>query len=169
MAEASQDKQATRAELLRIWGPVVLLGIAAFAYTFTKLEPPAPRQLTLAAGSEGGAYFAFANQYREYLAENDFELTVLETGGSLDNLSRLASGEADLALLQGGVPPGDDLDGTIESLGSLFFEPLWVFHRADLPVERLTDLAGLRLAIGGPGSGTKVLANQLLEDNDIGS
>ncbi|MEM1178296.1 MAG: TAXI family TRAP transporter solute-binding subunit [Acidobacteriota bacterium] len=167
MSDPSQDKGATRADLLRVWGPIVLLGIAAFAYTFSKLEPPAPRELTLAAGGPNGAYFAFAHRYADYLAAHDFELKVLETGGSLDNLTRLESGEADLALLQGGVSPGAALDGQIESLGSLFFEPLWVFHRSDLEVERLTDLVGRRLAIGGDGSGTRVLASQLLEDNDV--
>lgn len=167
-SQPNGDQGASRKELLRIWGPVVALGIVAFAYTFSKLEPAAPHQLTIAAGSGQGAYYAFAGSYREVLAREGFDLEVLETAGSLDNLQQLESGKADLALLQGGVAEVADHPG-LESLGSLFFEPLWVFYRGSLEIETLTDLAGLRVAIGGEGSGTRILAQQLLSDNDIDS
>lgn len=160
------DQESSRRELLRIWGPVVLLGIVAFGYTFSRLEPAAPSQLTLATGGQQGAYYHFGGEYREVLAREGFELEVLETAGSPENLRRLLAGEVDLALLQGGVADAADYPG-LESLGSLFFEPLWVFHRADLEVETLTDLIGKRVAVGGEGSGSEVLARQLLADNDI--
>ncbi len=55
-----------------------------------------------------------------------------------------------MALIQGGVGDGDDL----VFLGSLYYEPLWVFtRRADS--ERLSQLRALRLAVGEEGSGTQ--------------
>ncbi|MEM6795065.1 MAG: TAXI family TRAP transporter solute-binding subunit [Acidobacteriota bacterium] len=162
----SSDKAASRWELVRLWGPIALLAIAAFAYTFTRLEPPAPRQLTLATGGQGGAYFGYGQAYGEHLARFGFELEVLETAGSVENLALLEAGEVDLALLQGGVTD-PETSPDLEVLGSLFFEPFWVFYRADAVVERLTDLSGKRLAIGPEGSGTRVLAKPLLADNDV--
>jgi TRAP-type uncharacterized transport system substrate-binding protein len=53
------------------------------------------------------------------------------------------------------------------SLGSMFYEPVWVFYRGDKRLERLTDLRGKRVAIGQEGSGVRQLAQQLLEANEI--
>ena len=49
----------------------------------------------------------------------------------------------------------------------MFYEPVWLFHRADLSVEQLTDLAGLRIAIGRRGQRHPSPALQLLADNGI--
>jgi hypothetical protein len=71
------------------------------------------------------------------------------------------------ALVQGGTSGKTPEEAGLRSLGSVYFEPLWVFHRRTLPVGRLTDLQGLRTAIGAEGSGTRSLALQLLADNGI--
>ena len=46
-----------------------------------------------------------------------------------------------------------------------FYEPLWVFLGAGIEADRLSDLSGLRLAIGAEGSGTRAVASRLLERN----
>ena len=53
------------------------------------------------------------------------------------------------------------------SLGSLYYEPLWLFYRKDVPFEQLRDLAGRRLAVGPEGSGTRALVRRLLRDNGV--
>jgi hypothetical protein len=53
------------------------------------------------------------------------------------------------------------------SLGSLFPQPLMVYYRNPEPIERLSQLAGKRLAIGAEGSGTRVLVLKLLKGNGI--
>jgi hypothetical protein len=60
-------------------------------------------------------------------------------------------------------------DTDLVSLGSLFFEPLWIFHRNGLPLRRGSDLKGLRLAVGEEGSGTKILVMRLLDLNGVNS
>lgn len=163
-------------EMLRVWLPVAILGAAAFAFTFAKLEPPAPDRLTLAAGGVGGAYDAFAKEYARVLDEHGIELDVVPTAGAVENLRLLVSGEVDVAMLQGGVvhDAGAGMRGSMDelrSLGATFFEPVWLFYRAELSaedeVDRLTDLAGRRVAVGPEGSGTEALARQLLTDNGL--
>ena len=81
-------------------------------------------------------------------------LEVRATKGSVENLALLSKGEVALALVQGGVDGGGSASA-LTSLGSVYYEPLWLFHRRDLVVKRLSDLAGARLAVGPQGSGTR--------------
>jgi len=67
-------------------------------------------------------------------------------GGSTDALREAEE--------KGGVP--------LVAVGSLFLEPVWVFVRAQQPIKRFLNLKGKRLAVGASGSGTYLLANQLL-------
>ena len=122
--------------------------------------------MQIAAGSRDGAYYAFAKQYADYVAGQGLELEVVETAGSVENVKLLQTGECELGFVQGGV--GSQFpDAKLESLASLYFEPLWLFHRASLKIEYLTDLKGLRVAVGGEGSGTRALASQLLAQNGV--
>ena len=52
--------------------------------------------------------------------------------------------------VQGGVDEGSN-DAGLVSLGSLYYEPLWLFHRADQPLASLRDLSGHRVAVGESG------------------
>jgi hypothetical protein len=53
------------------------------------------------------------------------------------------------------------------ALGSLYREPLWVFYRGDKRLERLSQLAGKRIGVGPPGSGTYAIAMRLLAANGL--
>ena len=150
-----------------LYAPAVVLTLAAFVLAYQFVEPAPPRHLTLAAGAPGGAYHAFAERYRVALAREGIEVGVLETAGSAENLELLRSGEAEVGFVQGGMT-GPKEAGELASLGSLYFEPLWLFHRQDLSLDRLPALRGLRVAIGPTGSGTRALVERLLDANGIG-
>jgi TRAP transporter TAXI family solute receptor len=134
------------------------------AYQFIKPAPP--DRVVMATGSPDGAYHAFAQRYAAHLAREGIELELRNTAGSLENLRLLNAGEVSLALVQGGVRA--DAEGVgLRSLGSVYYEPLWVFHRRELPLGRLGDLAGQRIAVGPEGSGTRALATLLLRQTGI--
>jgi TRAP-type uncharacterized transport system substrate-binding protein len=148
--------------------PLLVVTVLAVAATPWLIGPPCPRHVVIATGSTDGNYYAFAERYREILARDGVKLEVRSTAGSVENKRLLAGEDADvsLAMIQGGVA-GTDTGGKLECLASLYLEPVWVFHRSDLQVERLTDLRGKRIAIDRPGSGTRALALLLLRENDI--
>lgn len=148
---------------LKLGGAGLLVAIAAFAAATPFVEPAPPSRIAISAGEPGGAYTLFAHRYRESLARHGIELEVHTSAGSVDNLGRLLSGEVDVALVQGGTAAGKG-EGLL-SLGSVFFEPLWVFHRRGLDLVRLSELRGRRLAVGPLGSGTRAVALQLLAAN----
>lgn len=142
------------------------IAVAGFAVAFQFVEPSPPKSLTIAAGSKSGTYYAYAKQYAGILAREGITLNVLETGGSVDNIALLSGANADVAFIQGGV--GDaKANPNFQALGSLYFEPLWVFVRADTPIQVLSDLQKRRISAGGKGSGTWAVTKQLLGLNGI--
>ena len=158
--------RGTLMEKLGVFGPALAILIAGFAVAGNFVQPAPPSTLTIASGGPDGAYYGYAQKFKEILAREGVELKVKVTSGSVQNLDLLRSGEIDAAFLQSGIakPRPDD---TLISLGSLYFEPLWVFHRARTRIGLLSELRGKTLAIGGVGSGTRRFVEPLLARNGI--
>jgi TRAP transporter TAXI family solute receptor len=161
------EAAASVRDFLKVFVPLTALVLAGIALAYRYVDPAPPKKIRIAAGVEDGAYTASARAYAEILAKDGLTLEVVTTSGSMDNL-RLLSGErggADVAFVQGGTVPADAKD--LVALGSVFLEPLWVFVRADRRVQLLTDLKGRRVAVGVEGSGTRVLALQVLQASGV--
>jgi TRAP transporter TAXI family solute receptor len=153
-------------ELFTIWAPLALIVVAGFLVAFRYVGTPPPRVITIATGAENGAYHAFAQQYARLLARDGITLVVIVTAGTVDNLELLRRGAVSLALVQGGCTSEADR-AELQSLGSVFFEAVWVFTPRLSPIRRLNELAGKRVAVGPTGSGTQLLAQQLLSANGV--
>ncbi|NHC06263.1 TRAP transporter TAXI family solute receptor [Azonexus fungiphilus] len=155
------------------WWIFLIAGIG-FVVAYQFVEPAPPRHVVMTSGGESGAYHHFAKRYAAILARAGITLEVRTSEGSLHNLERLKSGEAQIGFVQGGViqpPPDLGLDEEpdnfgLVSLGSMFYEPVWVFYRGPT-ISRLADLRGKRIAIGQEGSGVRQLAQRLLTDNEV--
>jgi TRAP-type uncharacterized transport system substrate-binding protein len=154
-------------DVLIVFGPALLLAVAGFVVAFQFVKPAPPRHIVMASGPEGGAYHAFAQRYRTILARNGIELEVRVTAGSAENLRLLLDpdGDVEVAFLQGGVGADREYEG-IESLGGVFYEPIWVFWRGRVPDTEL-GLEGRRVAVGTPDSGTRYAIGSFLELNGI--
>jgi TRAP transporter TAXI family solute receptor len=158
-------------------GPFVLLAAALLALAYWMLDPTPPRRVTLATGVAQGAYAEFGQRYAQRLKKHGIAVELRNTAGAAENLALLrdpASG-VDIAFVQGGAGEAREEDEPLRSLGSMFQEPVWLFYRTDsakrtlkqMRLDRLVQLAGWRVNIGAPGSGTPVLARRLLEANGI--
>lgn len=147
--------------------PIALITIAAFWIAYQFVRPAPPKTLTMTTGAEGGAYRAYAERYRQILARNGIDLQLRPSSGSLENLQRLQDADSgvDVGFVQSGVRGDADANGLV-SLGSLYYEPLWVFYRGKATVDKLSQLQGKRVSIGPEGSGTRKVALQLLAAND---
>jgi TRAP transporter TAXI family solute receptor len=155
------------------WWIFLIVGIG-FVVAYQFVAPAPPKKITITTGGESGAYYQFANRYAAILARNGITLEVKTSAGSLENLARLKNDEAQIGFVQGGVVEPKELevedaenDTGLLSLGSVFYEPVWVFYRGDKPLTRLTELQGKRIAIGQEGSGVRLLAQQMLSANEI--
>jgi uncharacterized protein len=137
---------------------------AVFVYFFVRPLPP--RSFTISTGRPGGAYHAVALEYQKVLARKGYRLQVLPGAGSIETLERLRSGQALVGFVQAGTASMVDASG-LSALGSLFYEPIWVFYRKLHPLADLRELRGKRVAIGEAGSGTRPVALQLLRLNEV--
>jgi uncharacterized protein len=151
---------------LGVIGATVLVAVALGVLVANRFAGPLPpRRLVISTGREDGAYYRYARDYQRVLAAQGFTLDIESGPGSVATLRRLAAGEVDAGFVQGGTTVAD-AEG-VTALGSLFYEPLWIFYRKDLRVSYLSDLRGRGLAVGEEGSGTRELALRLLADNDV--
>ncbi|MGB0713017.1 MAG: TAXI family TRAP transporter solute-binding subunit [Gammaproteobacteria bacterium] len=164
--EGDADERGERHSPERAAFATAVLVLLAFVITFQFVDPAPPSVIHMSSGSPGGAYSAYAQRYRDALAEEGIELRIEPSAGSVQNIDRLRSGAAELAFVQGGVAKTPD---GLSSLGSLYFEPFWIFHRLPGAPDRLTALSGKRMAIGTAGSGTRALALDLLAVAGVGT
>ena len=155
-------------ELLWIYGPAILLGCIALFITYQFVDPAPPKRITIATGGPNGAYYAFAQRYRDILARDGVTLELRETDGSLENIALLESRDADVdvAFVQGGTA-GHAGGDTLTSLASLYYEPLWVFMNEAKHLAHPSDVIGKRVSIGPQGSGTRALVLALMQDAAI--
>jgi TRAP-type uncharacterized transport system substrate-binding protein len=124
--------------------------------------PSPPQLLRIAAGSQGSYFHEVASTYKSALAKEGIILEIVQTQGALDNLQQVKDGKADLALTHDGLINAKD-EPELRSLGSISYEPIWVFRRKGTPViTDLTQLKGLRVNIGPEGSGVRFLALELM-------
>lgn len=127
---------------------------------------PSPGRLRVAAGDEGGIYVAFARLLAARLEErvDGLRVVVQTTGGTVDNVRRLARGEADLGLGLAdsiGATAGSDGNGVL-ALARTYENYLQLVVAADGPVRRIGDLAGRVVTLGAAGSGAAVTGDVLL-------
>jgi hypothetical protein len=127
-----------------------------------------PDTITITSGDEGSLFQRNAEKYAKILARKGVKLKIIPSEGSLENLKRLADPKfhVDVGFVQAGVTKGQNIDNLV-SLGSISYEPLYLFCRADKPFNLLSQFSGKRLAIGKEGTGTNVLALELLVLNGI--
>lgn len=164
-------RQLSLKDLLLFGLPCLALVAGGFWLAAKFVKPAPPSRIVISTGAEDGAYHAFARQYARVLARDGIALEVRASAGAVENLRRLQdpASEVEVAFVQGGLKAahaGEDAPALV-SLAAVAYEPLWVFARGRAPVDHLTQLHGKRLAIGPVGSGTRVLAAELLEANGL--
>jgi TRAP-type uncharacterized transport system substrate-binding protein len=127
-----------------------------------------PSTIVMATGGMGGAYYEFGNRYREALARANVEVRVMQTAGSPENLALLRNPHSgvSVALVQGGTINPEDAS-ELESLGTVFYEPLWLFRRRGVAGGGLDGLRDKKIAIGPDRSGTQALTLELLRQHAI--
>jgi TRAP-type uncharacterized transport system substrate-binding protein len=170
LAEMSLRGMAVR-ELLRANWHVVTIATTAsaiFCAAILLLQTMPPRTIVMATGPEGGAYQEVGKQYKVALQRSGEHIRLVTSAGSLENLALLLDPRSgvNVALIQGGTI-GKEEAPELESLGTLFYEPLWIFHRSEWRGLTLESVRGRRVSIGPAGSGTSTLSLELLKRNGL--
>jgi len=132
--------------------------------------------LTIVTGNEKGTYYRFGLDLKELGASHGFNLNVVPTNGSIDNLyavyrrraTQLGIVQADVLAFISRVKSDDMLSSVARKTKMVF--PLYNEEVHLLAREDITDFDGLegkRVAIGEEGSGTYLTAKLLLEMSKV--
>ncbi len=176
-------------DLLVSAGPVLLLAVGLLAAAYVWLDPQPPKTVRLATGPEGSAYAGFGQRYAQALAREGITVQLVPTEGSVANLQLLQDGDVDVAFVRGGSGAAPvvanasaaasgtaaviDPNESIQSLGALFYEPLWIFVRSPRGASAprapgtLAQLKGLRVNVDQSGSGVPALMQRLLKASGL--
>jgi TRAP-type uncharacterized transport system substrate-binding protein len=168
-------------DLMVAWGPFIVIGLGLLVLAYVLLDPAPPRKVILGTGPEQSAYAEFGKRYAAELARYGIKVELRHTSGSRDNLRLLMNGKEaiDIGFVQGGASERlpEEKEGEereqIVSLGALFYEPVWIFYRAESfkaakgGLTSLTGLRGKKVNVGARGSGTVGLTNRLLAANQV--
>jgi TRAP transporter TAXI family solute receptor len=161
-------RELTPKTALLILIPVLLIIVFIGWASYRFIQPVPPRTLTMTTGMEGGSFAIFGERYRQILARDGIHLKQLPSTGAVDNLRRLKdeSRSVNTGFVQDGMGKTEDA-ANLESLGSLFYTPLWVFYRGDETFDDLSQLRGKRVSIGPEGSGVRKISLDLLKEANV--
>ena len=145
-------------ELLRR-RPILVLGLAvavAFACLVWVIlvvgRGLPPRTVVMTTGPEGSAYREFGEKYRAALARNGIDLKLEPSLGNVENLARLkdAKSGASVGFVAGGLT-SEEASPQIESLGTISYDPIWIFCRGVSFQSQFGEMRGKRLSIDPQG------------------
>ncbi|MFJ4171259.1 TAXI family TRAP transporter solute-binding subunit [Paenarthrobacter sp. NPDC089714] len=136
---------------------------------------PKPQQLTVAGGESGGFYLEFATLLAGLLQREGIAgtATPVVTGGSLDNVRRVLSGEATLAVALADTAVVEAAahergDGLV-ALGKVYENYVHCIVREDSGIRSFSELGGRTAAVGEVGSGTTLTAARIIAAAGLGS
>jgi TRAP-type uncharacterized transport system substrate-binding protein len=127
--------------------------IIVLAFFLNRSLPPST--VVIATDLERGIHSQIAQRYQQIFARHGVRLELLATNGSVDNVKYLRDlrGGVSVAFVQGGVTSTAEAPELV-SLGTLFYEPFWLFSRLP-PRDQPGKIGeGQRMSLGIPGSGT---------------
>jgi TRAP transporter TAXI family solute receptor len=152
-----------------LYGIIAALILLAIVGTIAWIGPLPPKVVVMGTGTAGSDYDLYARQYQAILKRAGVQLRLVPSAGPIENLQRLNDRRSGVmvAFVQGGLT-SEAQSPDLESLGTVFYEPFWLFINRGIDVRRPDDLRGKTLAIGPEGSGTRHLAKKVLELNGIG-
>ena len=119
---------------------MILIALVTVLIVFLFVHSAPPKTIILTSGDNGSMFYKIADKYAKVLARNGVKLKIIKSEGSLENLERLSnpSYRVDIGFVQAGLAKGQKIDKLV-SLGSIAYEPLFIFYRGTKPVEILSN------------------------------
>lgn len=168
--------------MISISALVVVLALAAVLILLLRANN-VDGKIIIATGN--ATYHDLAATYRADLEANGVTLDLRDTTEGFATLQALVNDKSGVnaGFVKGGLV--GSLQGRLASekakewrqqqlgkwlsIGRVFYEPIWVFTRGDLPIQSLRDLQHRRILVGLRDGGTRRIATQLLSANGVNS
>src|ERR1043166_8985812 len=149
---------------------------AAIAFAASLIAGAALAQqktIAIGTGGTGGVYYPLGGGLANVLSKNlpGYQATAEVTGGSVDNLKLIGSGQSELAFSMADAALDafsgqDKFKGAkveVRTLMVLYPNRMHVVSIEGTGIEKMSDLKGKRVSTGSPGSATEVMAFRVIE------
>ncbi|MDO9563779.1 MAG: TAXI family TRAP transporter solute-binding subunit [Bradyrhizobium sp.] len=131
------------------------------------------KTMAIGTGGTGGVYYPLGGAVANVLSKNlpNVQATAEVTGGSVDNLKLIASGQSEMAFTMADAAL-DALQGKdkfasgkvpLQALLVVYPNRMHVVTVEGTGIEKMSDLKGKRVSTGSPGSATEVMAFRVIE------
>lgn len=156
----------------QIFKGLVALGfvMSIISLALTYFFPAPPSKIIMATAFKGSSFEYYGKRYQEILARSNVQLELRASAGAYENVKLLLDQNSgvQIAFVLGGVSDGEHAPGLL-SLGTVYYDPYWIFYSSDERLDRFSQLKGKRIAIGPIGSGTRSSAEQILGKGGVNS
>src|SRR5712671_1673714 len=135
------------------------------------------KTMSIGTGGTGGVYYPLGGAVANVLSKSlpNVQATAEVTGGSVDNLKLIASGQSEMAFTMADAAL-DALQGQdkfksgkvpLQALLVVYPNRMHVVTVEGTGIETMADLKGKRVSTGSPGGATEVMAFRVIEDRKI--
>jgi len=134
------------------------------------LDPFPNKKINIATAHPQSDWYAFAKNASALLEERGLTTSIIHSDGAIDNVDKLIhkSEGVNVAFTYGGALNQEQIEG-IYSLGSVSYEPIWIFYKKSKTgeIKDISSFSHLRVGLGPPKSGSYIIAKKLFELNRI--
>ena len=159
-------------------GTIAILSLAWLCLASSPAHTQKVERITMAGGPPTGVFGIFATGIATYLSKNvpNLDVSVAATGGSVENPRRISAKEAEMGLsfssdLHESFHGLEKFTGKpltdLRAIGLVFFGVAHLITYADSGIRTVEELAGKRVAVGSPGSGTFASAERIFRSVGI--
>ena len=156
-----RSRTAPFAPVIALFGFIALAALVAWLAIVLLRRLP-QRTVVMAVYPEGSLNAELAIRYQQALARDGVDLKLSPSAGAVEAIARLRDPKSAtcVALIPGGLT-NEQESPELESLGTLFYQPLWIFTRGH-SLQRHGHVRGLRMSVGPEGSSSRALSLELL-------
>lgn len=170
--ETVREELKNGVQFIREAWVLILLLLSLIAVVIWLAKPAPPKLVLMGTGSAGDSYEELAKQYAAYFKKYGVTLELEQTKGAEENLQRLQdrNDRMQAAFIQGGLITSSEQAKGLQSLGSVGYEPFWIFYRNDVfdfDSTHRFEFLKYPISIGEPGSGTYLHTLRLLQLNQL--
>src|ERR1700677_692487 len=145
----SESSDRSLLDILMASAPAFILVLIVIFIIYKYVDPAPPKHIVISTGDGEGDYQTYAKLYKEIIKEDGVDLEIRPSKGAWDNLRALQdpSSDVEAGFVEDGLGT-TETQPDVSSLGSLYYEPIWVFYRGKNEIKRFSQFIGKRISMG---------------------
>jgi TRAP-type uncharacterized transport system substrate-binding protein len=160
------QKEISSKSMYQRFKVLIWVGIAALIVWAIISEGP-PTKITIEVGPKGGFFDSTAMMIKGRLKEHGVEASIINSEQTSKIISNVNNDQnkIDLGFIAHGVKSGEYPN--VKSLGSIIMDPLFIFQRNGGSAKSPADFQGLKLGVGPPDTGGRIITDIVLNEYAI--